>query len=581
MKTKIAGSAFAVALVSSLGAQAADLPVKAPPPIPVYNWTGGYVGVHVGAGIGRAHFSDPFGPSIFGDNVRTPAFLGGGQIGYNWQAPGSHWVVGVEGDVSGLDSVGTNTCLAFSGFFISANCRIRPEATATLTGRVGFTAGPEGRTLFYAKGGLAWIRDSVDIVTNGAFITSAAGPDQTSAGLSKWGGTVGVGVEQALTPAWSMKLEYDYLGFGGSNVATPPSAFLTPAGFVLTPGGFTSVSQNIQEVKIGVNYRFGADPRAGWPLAAPAYPVKGLYKAPPPPVVAAGGWEVEVGPRYWYSWGRFQKDLGGLTTSANANFLVSRLTYDTTANSGELFGRVETPWNFFLKGFIGTGKLASGHMNDEDWVIFGGTVPYSNTLSDPVKGGINYATIDAGYDFYRDAFNKLGVFIGYNYYKENKAAFGCVQIANPFSDCVPAIPNTVLGITENDKWQSLRLGVAGEIMVYPGLKLSGDVAYLPYVKFNGLDIHWLRTDVPSPFSPETGNGRGVQLEGILSYAVTPSFNVGVGGRYWAMWTNDNAFTNIFSTPCPCQTLPSKTQRAGMFLQASYKFGEPGAVVAKY
>jgi opacity protein-like surface antigen len=589
MKRILAGSAFAAALVSSLGAQAADLPVKASPPIPVYNWTGGYVGVHVGAGIGRARFSDPFGPSIFGDNVRTPAFLGGGQIGYNWQAPGSQWVFGVEGDVSGLDSVGTNTCLAFSGFFFSANCRIRPEATATLTGRVGFTAGPEGRTLFYAKGGLAWVRDSVDITTNGIVII---GPPvqllQTSTNLSKWGGTVGVGVEQALTPAWSLKLEYDYLGFGGSNVATPPSLVqVVPPGFTdattaLTPGGFTRASQNIQEVKIGVNYRFGVDPRAGWPLAAPAYPVKAL----PPPMVSAVGWEVEAGVRNWYSWGRFQKDLGGFTTAANANFLVSRLTYDTTANSGEVFGRVETPWNFFLKGFVGAGDLVKGHMNDEDWFIplngppVTAVVPYSNTLSDPVRGGIKYGTIDGGYDFYRDAMSKLGVFIGYNYYKENKAAFGCVQIANPFSDCVPPFPSSVLGITENDKWQSLRLGVNGEIMVAPGLKLSGDVAYLPFVKFNGLDIHWLRTDVPNQFSPETGNGRGVQLEGILSYYISPAFNVGVGGRYWAMWTNDNAFTNIFSTPCPCQTLPSKTQRAGVFLQASYKFGQPGAVVAK-
>jgi hypothetical protein len=69
----------------------------------------------------------------------------------------------------------------------------------------------------------------------------------------------------------------------------------------------------------------------------------------------------------------------------------------------------------------------------------------------------------------------LGVFAGYNYYKENKDSYGCTQIANPFSDCIPPSPNTVLGISENDKWQSLRLGVAGEIMIAPGLKLSRQV----------------------------------------------------------------------------------------------------------
>ena len=311
MKTRIAGSAFAVALISSLGAQAADLPVKAPPPIPaIYNWTGGYLGVHVGTGFGGARFSDPLHPlgtSIFGDNVRTPSFLGGGQIGYNWQAPSSPWVFGVEGDLSGLDSVGTNTCLAFSGFFISANCRIRPEATATLTGRLGYAAGPDGRTLFYVKGGVAWARDAIDIATNGDFAgTGFLQPAPTSATISRWGGTVGAGVEQALTPAWSVKFEYDYLGFGGTNVATPGSLFQVVPPFqvaqLVTPGGFTSVSQNIQEVKIGVNYRFGADPRAGW-LAAPAYPVNGLYNKAPPLQLG----QVPKGPRNWRDFGHRQR----------------------------------------------------------------------------------------------------------------------------------------------------------------------------------------------------------------------------------------------------------------------------------
>ena len=62
----------------------------APAP-PVWSWTGFYGGVHVGAVAGTANFANPFGPSIFGDNVITPGFLAGGQIGFNWQAPKSPW----------------------------------------------------------------------------------------------------------------------------------------------------------------------------------------------------------------------------------------------------------------------------------------------------------------------------------------------------------------------------------------------------------------------------------------------------------------------------------------------------------
>ncbi len=125
----------------------------APAPPAAWFWTGLYVGGHVGAAVGTANFADPFGSSIFGDQVTTPGFLAGGQIGYNWQVPNSPWVLGIEGDIGGLVSNGTNTCGAFSGLFVSANCSSRPDATGTVTGRIGYAFGPSGTTLIYVKGG--------------------------------------------------------------------------------------------------------------------------------------------------------------------------------------------------------------------------------------------------------------------------------------------------------------------------------------------------------------------------------------------------------------------------------------------
>jgi hypothetical protein len=61
----------------------------------------------------------------------------------------------------------------------------------------------------------------------------------------------------------------------------------------------------------------------------------------------------------------------------------------------------------------------------------------------------------------------------------------------------------------------------------------------------------------------------VQLEAVLAYALGKSFSIGAGSRYWAMWATD-ANTNIFSTGCPCQTLPVRTERFGAFVQACYK-----------
>jgi opacity protein-like surface antigen/outer membrane protease len=540
----------------------------APAPPPPWLWTGFYIGPHVGATVGTADFADPFGSSIFGDKVATPGFLAGGQVGYNWQAPNSNWVLGVEAAASWLSSDGTNTCLASSGLFVSATCHADPNAIATLTARGGYALGPSGRTLIYAKGGVAFVHDRFDIATNATPSVGLA-PLTTSSGFTRVGWTVGAGVEHAIAPAWSVKVEYDFVGLGGQTVATPPGLFqLSPgSSYNFSPAGAASVSQNLHEVNLGLNYKFGMDPLARWVPAPSGFPVKA------PVTVVESGWDVEAGARYWYSSGRFQKDLGSTAESASATTLNSRLTYVTTANSGEFFGRADTPSDIFVKGNIGAGSLSSGHMNDEDWAIppgfvGPGAVAYSNTLSNPITGGIDYATVDLGYDFFRGAGNKLGPFVGYNYYKENKSAYGCTQIANPISDCVPAIAGSVLVITENDTWSSVRLGVNGEFTIADRFKLGADIAFLPYLEFNGTDNHVLRALV----SPESGIGRGVQLEGILSYLITDQFSVGVGGRYWAMWTTRDAVTEFGGAPCPCNTLPAKTERYGAFLQAAYKFG---------
>ena len=103
----------------------AGMPVKAPPPPPepaFWNWAGLYIGAHVGGALSIAKFSDPFGTPIYGDTVRSPGFLGGGEIGYNWQAPGSRWVLGVEADGSLMDFDGTNTCFAVSAG--TSGCRL-------------------------------------------------------------------------------------------------------------------------------------------------------------------------------------------------------------------------------------------------------------------------------------------------------------------------------------------------------------------------------------------------------------------------------------------------------------------------
>lgn len=98
-------------------------------------------------------------------------------------------------------------------------------------------------------------------------------------------------------------------------------------------------------------------------------------------------------------------------------------------------------------------------------------------------------------------------------------------------------------------------------------KLSGDVAYVPYTKFTGTDQHLDR--VPLLIIDESGHGTGVQAEAFLSYLVTNQLSVGVGGRYWALWTTSG--TEVDNGAPVARNDTFRTDRVGVTFQASYKF----------
>jgi opacity protein-like surface antigen len=545
--------AVGATLALALAAKADDVPS-----VP-FSWTGYYFGAHLGSGLNKAEFSDPYGASLFGDDVRAPEFLIGLQGGYNWQAPGSPWVYGIELEASAPDGSGSNTCLAFSGEFVSSTCSTSPDFTGTLAGRLGFALGADGRTLLYAKGGGAVVHNDVMVTANHGFGGVPDGSNNASS-LTRWGWLLGAGLEQALSPAWSMKFEYSYVGLGDKDLDTPASISVTPLG-VISPvaGATTSIDQNEQTVKVGLNYRLGADPYATFAGGAAGGAA---------PYALAPGWRFAPALRYWYSVGRFQKDLPPAGTPFSTS-LISRLTYDElAANAGEFYGRLDTPWHVFAKGFVGGGRIVGGHMNDEDWGDDGdgGFVGYSNTYSSLDDTGMRYATVDIGFDALNGADYRAGLFVGYAHVHEQYAATTCFQFASvsPDASCItPIIGQPV--ITETDTWNALRLGAAADVWLTPYLQLTADAAYLPYVHFKGRDNHWQRNIVID----ERGSGHGGQLELLLSYYLSPEFSLGVGGRYWTAWTLNGS--DIFDGDPTIRSDTYRYERYGVFLHGAYTF----------
>jgi outer membrane protease len=200
--------------------------------------------------------------------------------------------------------------------------------------------------------------------------------------------------------------------------------------------------------------------------------------------------------------------------------------------------------------------------------LVGSPVAYSNTVAN-VTGPLFYGTVNLGYDVLRGPGYKVGAFVGYNRYQYTMDADGCVQIANLNSDCAGnrAVPTSVTGITEKDAWDSLRVGASAETMLFDRWKLSGDVAYVPYTKFTGTDQHLLRNIV----FDEHGQGQGVQAEAFLSYLVSDAFTVGVGGRYWSLWTTSGSDA-VSGVAVPRNNDTYSAERLGVLFQGSYKFG---------
>src|SRR3984893_6557310 len=197
MKKLLLGTVALVAFAAP--AMAADMPArtytKAPvytAPEAVYNWTGFYIGGHLGGAFAGNN-------GLEGSGGR---FLGGVQGGFDYQFA-TNWVICAEAQYSWLSN--NNNGVAFPGGVLVTS---KNDQLGFVNGRLGFTWGP---ALLYAKGGYAW-RDKHNIG-----VAVAGSPVAfTTDGSRNDGFTVGAGLEYMFAPNWSAKAEYQYYNFGST-----------------------------------------------------------------------------------------------------------------------------------------------------------------------------------------------------------------------------------------------------------------------------------------------------------------------------------------------------------------------------
>jgi outer membrane immunogenic protein len=234
-------AAAAVGTILGVGAaSAADLPVKARPyaaPIPVFTWTGCYIGVHGGGGAMRDSWTEENGTGG----------LAGGQVGCNYQD--GNWVFGVEGEGWWSGIRAKSASLNNEGFGETFTTKNKWDFSIAARAGIAFD-----RTLVYGKAG--WVWGKFDLFENdpcqfcGGFLGFTDSASATLNGL-----LLGVGIEHAITNNWTIKAEYNYLRFGSKEFAFT-GCDISTTGTVCFPDGSTTYRADKQLFKIGVNYLF-------------------------------------------------------------------------------------------------------------------------------------------------------------------------------------------------------------------------------------------------------------------------------------------------------------------------------------
>jgi len=319
-----AGAAALGAAAFGAPAAAADMAVKSPAMSTIYNWTGFYVGGHVGYGDGS------LGPGtnplplqgVFFPHTITGG-IGGFQVGYNREFA-NRFVLGIEADatfVSPIDQVRRTP-----GPFNSSI-----DYVGTVRGRAGYAF---GGWMPYVTGGFAWGRTQVRV-------NDAAGEVVSEPGQYQPGWTVGAGAEFALSGNWTAKIEYDYID-------------LSRRTFGLADFGMPGVTiePRLHLLKFGLNYQLGDSPWSATPTK--------------PQLPESDNWSVHaqttlIGQGY----PSFRAAYSG-TNSLPPGGQVQQ-TWTTTAflgvrlwEGGEFYFNPETAQGFGLNGTLGLAGFSNG-----------------------------------------------------------------------------------------------------------------------------------------------------------------------------------------------------------------------------
>jgi outer membrane immunogenic protein len=219
-------------------------------------WSGLYVGLNGGYGVARNSTSayQTMTGDIFDDSwsLQPAGWVGGGQIGYNWQR--GSWIAGLEADfqASGQrDAV----CVLACGLNLNAHVEQDISWFGTVRGRLGYDI---GSAMFYATGGWAYANVETSLTESNTALLPTPVTVSNTAIRSGW--TIGGGTEAAIVGNWTIKAEYLYLDLGANLFAFNNVSPTAPT-VVYSHKLESHITDHV--FRVGLNYRFDSDAAGG------------------------------------------------------------------------------------------------------------------------------------------------------------------------------------------------------------------------------------------------------------------------------------------------------------------------------
>jgi outer membrane immunogenic protein len=569
-------SATAIATVMSASAFAADLPsIKSAPVAPAPLWTGFYAGLNSGYGFGTAgnasnsgwansniyfnptnSYSTPVetmamatansGP---GKNINQGGFIGGGQVGYNYQLKNS-FVVGLEADMQGAGLRGTGSANGFGplGNNESYNNNISIQAgidwMGTARGRLGYLVTPN--TLIYGTGGLAYGGAFLNTSSGGLIYQSGAyvsgdGTLSTNNTVQKLlvGWAAGAGAEWMINQNWSIKGEALYYDLGSLSVENTQyrgDKFYDGSGNIGTAGnnpvgGYKTQAYNQGLIaRTGLNYHFNLNPSNAdffalstykQPTEAQLSSERSLWTAFYAGLNAGYGFGTasNADNRGWANSNALGNDTPVITIAmATANSGPGR-----NINQGGFIGGGQVGYNYQLKNsFVagleadmqGAGLRGTGSANG--FGPLGNNESFNNNIS-----------IQAGIDWMGTARGRLGYLVTPNtlIYGTGGLAYGGAFLNTSSAGIIGQSNDEVFSyaqISTNNSIQKLLVGwtagAGAEWMVSQNWSIKGEALYYDIGSLSVQNTQYYGDPLYAGNAPDSGYTTQAYYQGIIARA---------------------------------------------------------------